>query len=81
MQKKMVLTLLNQKSHVGITVILQEQNIIPFEGFTALKYNSCFHAYVKLEEKVWSYLILRDQYFTAVKEQINTVVNSTSNMV
>lgn len=76
MQNKMLFTLLNLKTHIGITVILQEQNIITYLKDLQPWNNSCFHIYVRIEEEVWSYPVLRDQYFTAIKE-----VNSTSNMV
>lgn len=68
MQNKMPFMLLNQKTHIGITVILQEQNRITYLKDLQPWNNSCFRAYVRIEEEVWSYPILRDPFFTAVKE-------------
>lgn len=54
------------KKH-GITVILQGQNVVIC--LKALQpCNNVFHAYIRTEGEVWSYLNLRDQYFTAAKE-------------
>lgn len=55
------------KKNVSTTVILQVQNVVICLKALQLCNNNVFHAYIRTEGEVWSYLNLRDQYFTAAK--------------
>lgn len=52
MQNKVLLAMLNQKTHIGLPVTLQGQNIVTCLKALQPCNNSGFHAYVRTEEEV-----------------------------
>lgn len=78
MQYEMLLSFLAGKTHIGINVVLQGQNIVTY--FKALQpwNNSDFPAHFGTKEEVWTCLNLKDQYFTTFKEERNMAFYITS---
>lgn len=63
--------MLTRKTYVGITVILQEQNIVIYFKALQPRNNSDFHTHIRTEEEARAYLSLRDQYLTTFNADRN----------
>lgn len=63
--------MLTGKTYVGITVILQEQNIVIHFKVLQPRNSSDFHTHITTEEEARAYLSLRDQYFATLNADRN----------